>query len=164
MKFPKILLLLGLVLFVSCEKDENEEAIQALVGHWHIWDYEPSADSPEEASLLAKEAILELVRVGCDPIEFTFKADRKVSYRTGMRFLNPSMVEGKVSVNCAPTYDDQEGTFDYDFETLTLNLESETIKLNAAIEGRYLTTIVDDMIINGVTVSGKLYFIVETGE
>lgn len=164
MKFPKILVALILLCAISCEKDENKEARLALAGHWHVWDFEPSSDSPEEASLLAKEAILELVKRGCDPIEFTFKVDSSVSYRDGMRYLDAKNSDDGVEVNCASQYDDKDGTFDFENESLTLNFKGETLSLNASIEGRYLTTEVDNMLINGVTVSGTLVFIVETGE
>jgi hypothetical protein len=164
MKFPKILVAAILMIAISCEKDENEEARMALEGHWHIWDFEPSANSPEEASLLAKDAILKLVSKGCDPIEFTFKSDQTVSYSDGMRYLQATSTEEGVDVSCAPQYDDKNGTFDFDNEQLTLNFKSETITYDAAIEGKYLTTQVDNMIINDIAVSGKLYFIIETGE
>jgi len=164
MKFPKILIALSLLLVFSCIKDENQEAIEALAGHWHVWDFEPSASSPAEDSMLAKEAILRLVKVGCDPIEFTFKENKNVFYRTGMQYLNASMGDEGVQVNCAPTYNDRSGSFDFDYENLTLNLDSETIEFKASVDEQYLTTEVTDMLINGVNVSGTLYFIKETGE
>jgi len=164
MRITKILLALVIVLTASCDKNENAEAIALLAGHWHVWDFEPAANSPIDDSILAKEVILKLVDIGCDPIEFTFKTDAKVSYRTGMRYLNASSDETGVNVTCAPTYDNKSGTFDFDYEMLTLNYNSGTVELNAQIEGEYLTTLVDDLVINGVTLSGKLYFIREANQ
>ncbi len=164
MKFPKVFIAIILLIAVSCEKDENEEARLLLEGHWHIWDYEPSADSPEEESMLAKESILQLVEIGCDPMEFSFKVDQSVTYRDGMRYLQAESTDDGVQVNCASQYDDMKGTFDFDEELLTLNLDSGTMLFDAAIEGKYLTTQVDNMLMNGVEVSGKLYFIRETGD
>lgn len=164
MKFPKILVAIVLLIAISCEKDENEEARLALAGHWHIWDFEPNADSPEEESYLAKEAILQLVEIGCDPMEFSFKVDDTLSYRDGMNYLSPRSTDDGVSVNCASQYDDKVGTYDYDFETLVMNFENETITMKAKLEDKYLITEVENMLVNGVEVSGKLYYIIETGD
>lgn len=162
MKFPKILIALTLVLVASCEKNNNEEAIQLLAGHWHVWDFEPSFNSPAAESLLAKEAILQLEKLGCDLMEFTFKTDQKVSYKEGVRYLTVSTEKDGVQVNCAPKYDFKEGTFDFDNKTLTLNFQDETVFRDANLEGEYLTTQVDDMLINNIIVSGKVIFKRET--
>lgn len=163
MKFPKILLIACLLFLVSCDKNGNEEAIEALSGHWHIWNYEPSADSPLDESILAKESILKLVKESCDPIEFSFYSDGTVIYANGMRYLDVSMIDDEVAVECASQYDEKRGAFDFDYSKLTLKFDSETITFEAALEDEYFTTEVDDMLINGVEVSGKLYFIRETG-
>lgn len=154
-------MVLTLFLLVSCNKNDsdNEEAMEEISGHWHVWDFEPNTQSDD--ATLAKESILQLVEVGCDPIEFTFKKEGYVAYRNGMSYLTASSDETGVSVDCAPSYDSKEGTYDFDYKTLTLNFNSETIELNAALEDEFLTTLVDDIVINGVTVSGKLYFMRE---
>ena len=163
MKFPNLLLVALILLVISCNKNDNTEALEAVAGHWHIWDYEPNANSPAEESFLAKEAILQLVETGCDPIEFTFNANGGVRYVDGMRYLNPTLGDNGVEIRCASKYDDKSGIFDFDYSKLTLTFDSETIVLEAALEGKYFTTNVDNMLINGVNVSGKLYFIRETG-
>jgi len=163
MKFPYYLLA-ALMLAISCDKKENTEALEAVSGHWHVWNFEPSAGSSTEDSLLAKEAILKLVAVGCDPIEFTFKVDGSVYYKDGMRYLSASMGDDGVEVSCASQYDTKAGSFDYDFTELTLNYDSETIVLDTEVDDMYLRITVDDMLINGVEVSGKLIFIRETGQ
>ena len=157
--------LVGLLIMMSCDKEViDEEAIAALEGHWHIWEYEPSADSPVDASILAKESILQLVEIGCDPIEFDFKDDRNVRYTDGMRYLDATFEEdGDVHVHCAPEYDKRDGKYKFDYEKLTIEyLDGEVVEFEAELvnDSKFVTT-VNNMFINGVKVSGKLTFIRE---
>jgi len=163
MSIPKILAVIALFSMISCDKEElNDEAISLLKGHWHVWDFEPSADSPVDASLLAKAAILDLVERGCDPVEFDFREDRNVKYTNGMRYLNASSNDDGVDVDCAPEYDNRYGKYKFDYEKLVLEYENdEVLRMEAVIEGTRLVTDVEDLIINGVEVSGKLIFIRE---
>ena len=160
MKFFRVLIALIVLLVLSCQKDDisNEAAIQQLAGHWHVWDFEPSSDSPAVVSLLAKAAILKLVKEGCDPMEFTFKTDKKVSYKDGMRYLIAASNENGIQVNCADQYDYTDGTYDYNNNILTLNYGADTTAHEASLSDELLTIQVDDMLINGIVVSGKVIF------
>ncbi len=166
MKFPKFLALIVIFSLMSCEKEElNEEAIQLLKGHWHIWEYEPSADSPVNESILAKESILQLVEIGCDPIEFDFRDDRNVKFTDGMKYLDAAFEEnGDVHVLCAPQYDNKFGKYKFDYNKLVLEYEDgEVVEFDTTIDedGKKFVTNVDEIYMNGVKVSGKLTFIRE---
>ena len=141
MKFPLKLSVVVFLFLISCNKNNNnEEAIEALSGHWHVWDFEPNSDSPVEESALAKASILKLVKESCDPVEFTFYTGGEVFYIDGMRFLDAAMVNEEVNVDCAPEYDEKIGTFDFDNSNLTLKFDSETIKLEAKLDGDFFIT------------------------
>ena len=91
-----------------------------------------------EAGLIAKEAILKLVAEGCDPVEFTFRADKTVIYKDGMKYLEVANGETGETVDCAPTYDVIEGTFDFNATELSLNYEQKAIFRGATVGWRFL--------------------------
>ncbi len=165
MKLTKMLVLAGLLIMTSCDKEViDDEAIASLKGHWHIWEFEPSAESPVNESILAKESILKLVEIGCDPIEFDFREDRNIRYTDGMRFLEPTFEENRdVHVHCASDYDNKYGQYKFDYDKLVLEFEDgEIMEMEAElVNDSKLVTTVNNMLINGVKVSGKLTFIRE---
>lgn len=165
MKFTKMLPLLGLIIMMSCDKDENEEARLALMDHWHVWTFEPSANVSAEDAMLAKESILQLVEIGCDPLELTFKAEGVVKFDEELSKLSPTLSDNnEVQVSCASSTDEYVGTYDFDFEKLTLNFDSESKIYNASLQDEYLVIEANDLEFNGKTISGTLYYIRETGE
>jgi len=124
MRFPTIVLAFILVFSFSCKKsDDNQEAIDSIVGHWHVLDFQPSAGSPENESQLAKLAIAELIARPCDPIEYTFKSNGNLIFKDEMKYLEISLGDNGVEVECASQGDLKNGTFDFDGTTLSVNYE-----------------------------------------
>jgi hypothetical protein len=164
MSSPKILIFLAVLFFISCEKDENEEARLAISDHWHVWTFEPSADVSAEDARLAKESILQLVEIGCDPLELTFKTDGVVKFAEELSKLEPTITEDDdVEVSCASSTDEYLGTFDFDYSELILNFDSGSKKYSARLEDKYLIIEANDLTFMGKTISGTLYYIRETG-
>jgi hypothetical protein len=162
MKILQIVPLVAFLLLASCKKDDNSEAIESIAGHWHVLSFEP--DNSSEIALIAKDVITQLEQLGCDPIEFSFKTDGKASSTNRLSLLNATTNEGMTEVDCVWEGGFRSGTFDFDYATLTLNFDDETLIYKAALEGEFLTILMDDMVLNGETVSGKLFFKRETGD
>ncbi len=153
-----------MVLFISCDKDKDDDNIQFLVGHWHVFDFQPDPNSPVEDSLLAKKAIKKLNEVGCDSIEYTFGSDGEFYAKHGLQFVSVTPSETDVEFGCPSQFDIGTGTFDFDNNLLTLNYDQGNLRIEGSMEGDYLTTKVINIIINDKEVSGKLFFMRETGE
>ena len=162
MKILKISSLLIVLLLASCKKEDNQEAIEAMAGHWHVLSFVP--DNESEMSLLAKDVISVLEQRGCDPIEFSFKTDGKVTYTDIMALLNAEAGKSAEEVDCLWQGGLRTGTFDYDYKTLTLNLSDETITFSATLDDEFITVITNSLVIDGNTVSGRLVFKRETGD
>ncbi|TMM58299.1 hypothetical protein FEE95_02400 [Maribacter algarum] len=163
MKFPRILLALVLVFGISCKKEDNQAAIDSIIGHWHILDFQPDANSPENESQLAKLAIAELIARPCDPLEYTFKSNGAVIYKDAMKYLDISMGDNGVEVECASKSDLINGTFDFDGSNLTVDyIDGQSYSFAAALEGENFTVRVSDLSVNGVLLQGKLIFMRET--
>ena len=158
MKIIKIVAVITLVLFTSCAKDKNDDNIQFLVGHWHVFDFQADPDSPIDDSLLAKEAIMKLNVVGCDPIEYTFGSDGEFFAKDGLRYVSVAAGEAGVEFGCPSQFDFGTGSFDFNNERLTLNYDEGNLELEGSMDGENLMINVNNMVINGKQVSGKLLF------
>lgn len=163
MKILKIIVSLSLLFCVACKKEtNNDEEIQQIAGHWHAFDFRP--DGSTDAELLAKTVIVQSAEVGCDAIEYTFGTNRYFYARNGMAYVDTGSGETREEISCPSKYDDRNGMFNFDGKKLTLNDEDETIVIDAIMEGEYLVTEIDDMVMNEATVSGTLYFKRETDQ
>jgi len=161
MKLFKVPLLVIALLLASCQKEDNSEAIASLVGHWHVYKFEPNESTLN--ATLAADAIRILEERGCDPVEFTFGEGGWVSYTNKMPFLSVSEGENGTEVECFFNDGTREGIFDYDSETLTLDLDGETLKFRTSVENDTITLITNNLVLNGETLSGTLYFKEESG-
>lgn len=162
MKFPKILFAFILFTVISCDKEDNSEAIAALAGHWHVLSFEP--EDSTEISMLTKDVIAILERRGCDPIEFLFKSDGTVAYTNRMSLLSAKSVDETTEVDCIWEGGTRRGTFDFDYEVLTMSFDDESIVYNATLEGENIALMTNTLTLNGQTVPGKLLFKPESGD
>lgn len=158
MKTLKILMISTLLLATSCGKDDKPDPSTLLEGHWHIFEFQPDSSSPAAESLQAQEAIHTLVDVFCDPLEYTFTSDKGVIFTDRMSYVDFNSGSG---FSCPGQTDHIDGNYSFDNNFLTLNLTTGTRVLAATLNGELLTTEVDDLVINGVPVSGKLIYMKE---
>lgn len=164
MKALRIIPILILILFTSCNKDDKDDMRHLLEGHWHAYDFKPDASSSIVASLGAKEAISKLANENCDLIEFTFDAGGNVFARDGLRFITVLSVDEGVEFECATQFDDKSGIFNFDSKKLTLDYEQGKLQYEASVDGDYLTIKSDDILFNDKRVSGELLFLRELQE
>ncbi len=156
MKILKLVAVLAIMIVVSCKKDNNEEITNALVGHWHILNFEP--DSSSEMSLLAKGSITELIEAECFPLEYSFSSDGKVSHINKMSFLDPVQGENGVEVECFFEDVFKNGTFRINNDVLTLEYDNETNVYNTTLTNDTLTILQGNFILKGQRISGKMIF------
>jgi len=147
--------LLAIFIVVSCKKDKNE-SFDAIVGHWHVSNFEPSSSS--DTALMAKDVIAQLIEAECFPLEYSFSTDGKVSHIDKMSYLEPIEGENGVEVYCFFENIFKDGTFTINNDVLTLNYDDETEVLNTITGSNSLIINNADFILMDETMRGKLTF------